>query len=98
MIDFDYILSKINPLGPYQLFLVILVYWLAIPSQMHNVASVFIAAKENFRFTFVLNFFKLKMLHKEVLDFLLYIVFLKCSIFNFHLNKSLQRFKVFSRV
>lgn len=57
MIDFDYILSKINPLGPYQLFLVILVYWLAIPSQMHNVASVFIAAKEDFRYTIVLCFF-----------------------------------------
>jgi len=44
MIDFDVILTKINPLGRYQILLVTLVFYLAIPSGLHNVASVFYAA------------------------------------------------------
>lgn len=49
MIDFDVILTKINPLGRYQVLLVTLVFYLAIPSGLHNVASVFYAVNIDYR-------------------------------------------------
>ena len=49
MIEFDVILSKIGSLSWYQLYLVSLAYWLAVPAGMHNVASVFYAANVNLR-------------------------------------------------
>jgi len=48
MIDFDVILTKIGALGRYQTLLVVLVFYLAIPSGLHNVASVFYAANTEY--------------------------------------------------
>jgi len=47
--DFDVILNEIGGLGKYQLFLISLVYWIALPAGMIQVASVFLAATPEYR-------------------------------------------------
>ena len=50
MIEFDIILAKVGSLSRYQVYLIGLAYWLALPAGMHNVASVFYAATVDSRY------------------------------------------------
>ena len=66
-IDFDIILNKIGPLGPYQRWVLLIILVLAPSTAVHNIASVFYSAHEDFRYNLLwivivklLNFLKLK--------------------------------------
>ncbi|CAK8684124.1 organic cation transporter protein-like [Clavelina lepadiformis] len=49
MIEFDRILDKIGHLGRYQMVLILMLYWLGVPTGLHNISSVFYAADVPFR-------------------------------------------------
>ena len=48
-IDFSVVLKEIGNLGRYQIFLVLLAYWVTIPAGFNQVASVFLAAIPDYR-------------------------------------------------
>ena len=48
-LDFEVVMKEIGGLGKYQVLLVLLAYWVAIPSGMNMVASVFLAAAPDYR-------------------------------------------------
>ena len=48
-IDFSVVIKEIGGLGRYQILLVLLAYWVTIPSGINQVASVFLAATPDFR-------------------------------------------------
>jgi len=48
-IDFGVVLKDIGNLGRYQITLVLLAYWVTIPSGINQVASVFLAASPDYR-------------------------------------------------
>lgn len=48
-IDFETIMKEIGGFGKYQILLVSLAYWVAIPCGMNQVASVFLAASPDYR-------------------------------------------------
>ena len=48
-IDFGVVMKEIGDLGKYQILLVLMAYWVTIPSGINQVASVFLAASPSYR-------------------------------------------------